>query len=224
MNPTLEGIKVKRRVSGTFDWITLYFSVATTEGSLSFIYDDKYCPSGLYFDYAVVPVLTGSVEGEYIISGNNLSTFDGGFICDKDNIFKLYNACSYPTITSSLTAGILTPIGRRYPILVYNTDNDFESGTFSGNILGYDFEDTRQIDRADVQDELNDYRVFLKNRKAKILKDWNGKIQLIGVTGAISETPDLISGKTNVNFAFAEQGKYDDQSDLYDNGLITVSE
>ena len=221
---TLEGIKVKRRVSGTFDWTTLYFSVAITEGALSFIYDDKYCPSGLHFDYAVVPVLTGSVEGEYIISGNNLSTFDGCFICDKDNIFKLYNACSYPTITNSLTAGILTPIGRRYPILVYNTDNDFESGTFSGNLLGYNFEDTRQIDRADVQDELNDYRVFLKNRKAKILKDWNGKIQLIGVTGAISETPDLTSGKTNVNFAWVEQGQYDDQSDLYNNGLVEVEE
>ena len=221
---TLEGIKVKRRLSGTFEWITLYFSQATDVGSLSFIYDDKYCPNGLYFDYAVVPVLTGSIEGDYIINANNKSSFDGCFICDKDSIFKLYNACSYPTITNSLTAGILTPIGRRYPILVYNTENNFESGTFSGNLLGYDFEDTRRIDRADVQEQTNDYKTFIHNRKPKILKDWNGKIQLIGVTGAIVETPDLISGKTNVSFAWAEQGQYNDQSDLYDNGLIEVEE
>jgi len=219
----LQGIKLKRRLKGTFDWITLYYVSIVDASSLSFVYDDKFAPNNLEFDYAVVPILSGSIEGDYIITSVT-STFDGCFICDKDNIFKLYNACSYSTITNSLTAGILTPIGRRYPILVYNTENDFESGTFNGNLLGYNFEETRQIDRADVQDELNDYRVFLKNRKAKILKDWNGKIQLIGVTGGIAETPDLISGKTNVNFAWVEQGQYDNQLDLYENGLITASE
>ena len=219
----LQGIKLKRRLKGTFDWISLYYASVVDAGSLSFVYDDKFVPSNLEFDWAVVPILSGGVEGDYIIV-SGVSSFDGCFICDKDSIFKLYNACSYPTITNSLTAGILTPIGRRYPILVYNTENNFESGTFSGNLLGYDFENTHRIDRADVQEQTNDYKAFIHNRKPKILKDWNGKIQLIGVTGAIVETPDLISGKTNVSFAWAEQGQYNNQSDLYDNGLVIVSE
>lgn len=219
----LEGIRVKRRTKGTFDWITLKYISVIDATSLSFTYDDCMFPTGTEFDYAIVPVLSGNVEGEYIIN-SVFGEFDGCFVCDSENIFKLYNACSYPTITNSLTAGVLTPIGRRYPILVYNTENDFESGTFSGNLLGYNFEDTRRIDRADVQEELKDYRAFLKNKKAKILKDWNGKIQLIGITGAISETPDLISGKTNVSFAWAEQGQWDNQTDLYNNGLVETNE
>lgn len=218
----LEGIKLKRRLRGTFDWITLNYISVTDEDSLSFIHDDYMCPTDKTFDYAIVPILSGGVEGDYIIN-TVTSSFDGCFVCDASGVFKMYSACTYPTSTNSLTAGVITPIGRRYPILIYNTDNDYEGGTFSADLLGYGFEDNRTINRQDVQEQLTDYRACLKNKTAKILKDWDGRIKLIGITGGITETPDLINGKVNVGFSWVEQGQYDNQSDLYENGLVPTN-
>ena len=218
----LTGIKLKRREKNTFDWITLHYVPVTGESSLSFIYNDPSAPTNVEFDYAIVPILSGDVEGAYIIESVE-STFNGCFITDGSSTFKLYNNVSYPSISNSLTAGVLMPIGKQYPILVYNTYNDFDSGTMSADLCGYNFEETRKIDRKDVQVQTNAFRTFLKNKKPKILKDWDGRIKLMNITGSIQENPDLISGRVNMSFAWTEQGKWNSQSDLTDTGFLTIS-
>ena len=217
----LEGIKLKRREKNTFDWITLDYIPVNGEESLSFIYNDTSAPTNIEFDYAIVPILSGNVEGAYIIESVE-SLFNGCFITDGSSTFKLYNNVIYPSISNSLTAGVLTPIGRQYPILVYNTYNDFDSGTMSADLCGYNFDTTRKIDRKDVQVQVTAFKAFLKNKKPKILKDWDGRIKLINIAGSLQENVDLISGKVNISFAWVEQGAWNSQSDLTNTGFLTI--
>lgn len=78
------------------------------------------------------------------------------------------------------------------------------------------------IDRYDVVKQCNDFQYFLTNGKAKILKDWNGNIWLV----RISQPPTLSynslygNGTAQISFTWVEQGKWNIENDLINNGLI----
>ena len=67
---------------------------------------------------------------------------------------------------------------------------------------------------------------ILESGNAICIKDWNGNIWI--ARSSSSETIDYNSsygnGITTITMSFVEQGKYDNQSDLYDNGLIDEKE
>ena len=216
-----QALKIKRRLSGTFNWITLYTIDITSVADLNILKEDCCVPTGKTFDYAVVPILSDGSEGNYIIS-NVTTNFRWCYLCDGDTILKFYSNCSYPTITSNPTGGLYVPIGRKYPITVFNAENDYETGSFSGNILGTNFLTTRQINRADVQTQLSTYKAFINNKKSKTLKDWDGRIKIVdtNIGGNLEESVDLISGKANLTFQWVEKGDWNTQQDLYDNGLV----
>lgn len=216
----LKSVRIKRRKTGTFNWVTLNEIPITSIDNLRFIKTDNLSPSGYDFDYSIIPVMADDTEGE-----GNITTiktkFDGIFICDTETIMKVYSNVTMNR-TSMQSVGELQPIGGRYPILVHNGDMDYETGTVSGNVLSNDFLTTKVLDRTGVVDNTNLLTKFLKNKKPKIIKDWNGNIWLVVITGTptINSTPAI--GVDNINFNWVERGQYDDQSDLYMNGLTEI--
>ena len=198
----VESIRIKRRTQGSFDWITLYDIPILSADDLNIVRGDCGVPTGETFEYAIVPVMSGSVEGDYIIS-EVTTNFRWCYLCDGDNILKFYSNVSYPTITSNPSGGLLAPIGRQKPITIYNADSDYESGTFTGNILGDNFLTTRVIDRKSVTSQVKTYKQFINNKKPKFLKDWNGKIKIVdtNVMSGTTETVDLVNGKSMVSFS-----------------------
>jgi hypothetical protein len=217
----IESIRIKRRTQGSFDWITLYDIPISSADDLNIVRGDCGVPTGETFEYAIVPVMSGRVEGDYIIS-EITTNFRWCYLCDGDNILKFYSNVSYPTITSNPSGGLLAPIGRPKPITIYNADSDYESGTFTGNILGDNFLTSRVIDRKSVTSQVKTYKQFINNKKPKFLKDWNGKIKIVdtNVMSGTIETVDLVSGKSMVSFSWVDKGEYDNQSQLEENGLI----
>ena len=91
-------------------------------------------------------------------------------------------------------------------------------------MLGYEFENTKKIDRNSVVQQTNDFCEFLNNMEAKIIKDWNGKIHLVRFTGSptISYTNFYGNGIAQVTVNWIEQGQFDNQDDLYNNGLVDI--
>jgi hypothetical protein len=216
----LEAIKIKRRLNGTFDWITLRSIPIASADDLNIITSDCGVPTDEGFDYAIVPILSGGIEGDYIIQSIT-TNFRWCYLCDGDTIIKFYSNVSR-NITSNPTGGMLVPIGRRTPITIYNSDNDYETGTFSGNVLGTNFLTTRQINRKEVQQDLARYKAFINNHRPKFLKDWDGRIKIVdaNIGSGLNETPDLISGKAMLNLSYVEKGDYNNKQELYENGLI----
>ncbi len=216
----LESIRIKRRLLGTFDWITIRTVPITSAEDLNIITGDCGVPTDETFDYAIVLILSGGVEGDYIIQSIT-TNFRWCYLCDGDTIIKFYSNINR-NITSNPTGGMLVPIGRRTPITIYNSENDYESGTFSGNVLGANFLATRQINRKEVQQDLARYKTFINNHRPKFLKDWDGRCQIVDVNigSGLNETPDLISGKAMLNLSYVEKGAYNNKQELYDNGLI----
>ena len=219
----IDAIRIKKRKKGAFTWIALKDVPITTLDDLSFIKTDTFLPTGEDFEYALVPMLNG-VEGNYIIS-EITTEFNGIFISDVNSIFKLFYGVSYGGTTSIQSVGELQPLGSRYPITISNSAVNYKRGSISGTLLNDDYDTTRILDRKAMVEKSELFDAFIKNGKPKIIKDWNGNIWLVKIVGDISTSynNNYGMGVMDTSFSWVEQGQYDNQEDLYRNGLTTIS-
>lgn len=218
----ISGIKIKRRVKGEFDWLTLsYFEVDSVE-DLSFTFNDFLNAYGVEYEYALVPVING-VEGDYIID-DILSKFSGIFIGDSTQAFKFLYEVNYSSNARNQQIGTFMPLGRSYPIIVSNGVLSYETGNVSGLILNDEFEANGELDRAAITKKKNNIKDYLTNKKPKILKDWAGNLWLIMVTSNIDVAYKAGTAMSipQISFSWTEIGKADKQQDLYDAGIVNI--
>ncbi len=216
----ITSIRVKRRIKGTFDWITIREIPVSKPEDLSFVITDNLNAYNVEYEYAYVPMME-DVEGNYIIE-SILSKFEGVFICDVDTVFKFYAGVEYDTNDAVQQVGVFQPYNRKYPIIVSNSVMQYQTGGVGGWILPEDYEDTHVFDRSKIVKEKEVLLNFLMNKKPKILKDMNGNNWLVYFTGNPSVTYDnnYGQGMLKVSAQWTEVGDPNDKTDLYENGLI----
>lgn len=216
----ITGFKIKRRKTTEFDWITLKYVPMENLDTLSFIFNDNLAASGYEYEYAFVPVI-GEIDGLYVSNTIN-SKFEGVFICDQNTIYKFLAGVRYGTNQRVQKIGVFEPYGRKYPVIVSNGLVSYETGTVSGTILPSDYTKTGDMNRLKITEEKKALFNFLVNKKAKILKDWNGNLFLLCITGNPSAEYDneYGMGKVDISADWTEVGDANNQKDLYRNGMI----
>lgn len=216
----ITGIRVKRRVKGTFDWITIKELPVEKSEDLSFVVTDNLNAYNVEYEYAFVPML-GDVEGNYIIE-SILSKFEGVFICDTDTVFKFMAGVEYSNNTVNQQIGVFQPYNRQFPVIVSNSVLQYKTGSIGGWVLSEGFETNRAIDRTAITKEKEVLLKFLTNKKPKIIKDMNGNNWLVYFTGNpnMSYDNNYGQGMVKVNAEWTEVGDPNDKNDLYENGLI----
>ena len=107
----ITSIRVKRRIKGTFDWITIREIPVSKPEDLSFVITDNLNAYNVEYEYAYVPMME-DVEGSYIIE-SILSKFEGVFICDMDTVFKFYAGVEYDTNDAVQQVGVFQPYNRK---------------------------------------------------------------------------------------------------------------
>lgn len=226
----LDGFRIKRRKVGEFDWITLGYVDLTESSTTDFTFQDNFAANLTEYEYAIVPMV-GGAEGNYITNTIG-SKFDGVFICDADTIYRFYSGVNYGSTQQVQKIGVFEPYGRKYPVVVSNGLINYQKGSFSGNILPNNFleggDNSKLTDSSRVA-MLKEHEMlmgFLTNKKAKILKDWNGREILLLITG--SPTTNYLAnsnmGYMNVSAEFVEVGDANKGSDLYNNGLVSEAQ
>ena len=213
-------VRVKRRVKGTFDWITIREIPVSKPEDMSFVITDNLNAYNVEYEYAFVPMME-DVEGSYIIE-SILSKFEGVFICDIDTVFKFYAGVEYDDNDAVQQVGVFQPFNRKYPIVVSNSIMQYQTGSIGGWVLPEDYEDTHVFDRSKIVKEKEVLLNFLMNKKPKILKDMNGNNWLVYFTGNPTVTYDnnYGQGMLKVSAKWTEVGDPNDKNDLYENGLI----
>ena len=216
----ITSIRVKRRIKGTFDWITIREIPVTSSEDLSFVITDNLNAYNVEYEYAYVPMME-DVEGSYIIE-SIVSKFEGVFICDVDTVFKFYAGVEYDGNDAVQQVGVFQPFNRKYPIIVSNSIIQYQTGSIGGWVLPEDYEDTHVFDRSKIVKEKEVLLNFLMNKKPKILKDMNGNNWLVYFTGNPTITYDNNYGQGMLKVAaqWTEVGDPNDKTDLYENGLI----
>lgn len=215
-------IRIKRRIKGDFKWITLYEIPINNIEDFSFTRTDNLNANGVEYEYAFVPVID-TTELNYI-TNEIVSQFNGVFICDMNTIFKYYAGVTYQSFQRQNKASVFEPLGRKYPVVVSNALINYTTGQVSGTVITDPALYESTLDRlAEVKyrDSLLD---FLVNKKAKVLKDWNGGIWLMVVVGSPQVTYKNTIGQAlaDVSFQFSEIGDANDTKDLYQSGMIKL--
>ena len=213
-------VRVKRRIKGTFDWITIREIAVTKPEDLSFVITDNLNAYNVEYEYAYVPMME-DVEGSYIIE-SILSKFEGVFICDADTVFKFMAGVEYSNNTANQQIGVFQPYNRQFPVIVSNSVLQYKTGSIGGWVLPEGYETNRVIDRTAITKEKEILLKFLTNKKPKIIKDMNGNNWLVYFTGNpnMSYDNNYGQGMVKVNAEWTEVGNPNDKNDLYENGLI----
>lgn len=215
----ISAIKIKRRVQGTFNWLTLKTIPVNTVEDLTFVFNDLLNQNNVMYEYALVPIIE-DVEGEYIIN-TVLSQFNGVFIGDAETIYKFLYEVEYGNNQRNQQIGVFQVLGKQYPVFVANGELSYESGSVTATILNEDFQ-KNGINRTAITQLKDAIKDFLTNRKAKILKDFNSNIWLCIVNSNIGVTykSSYGMGIPVINFEWTEVGDAQSQQDLYNNGIL----
>lgn len=216
----ISAVKIKRRIKGTFDWLTLETVPINKVEDLTFAFIDRLNAYGVDYEYAFVPVLEDA-EGNYIIN-SIFSEFNGVYIGDFDNIYRFLYNVEYGSNARNQQVGTFTPLGKQYPVVVSNGLLSYDTGTVSATILNEDFNETHEIKPVEIANYMKMLNDFLTNKKAKILKDWSGNIWLCICTDSPQVTYLTGSGMRipRVTFGWTQIGDANTQTDLYNNGVI----
>lgn len=216
----ITGFKIKRRVIGTFDWITLVELPVATLEDLKVSFNDNLNSNYTNYEYALVPMLN-EIEGDYI-TNEVLSQFDGVFICDLETVYKFYAGVEYGEGTRVQKVGIFEPMGRKTPVVVSNALTNYETGNVQGTVLPSDYGQTGTYQPLALVQERKELLDFLTNKKAKVLKDWNGGTWLMMVVDTPTITYKTGSGMAlaNVGFNYVTLGDSNNQTDLYNSGIV----
>lgn len=219
----INAIKIKRRAQGTFNWLTLKTIPVNKIEDLIFVFNDFLNGYGITYEYALVPVLN-DIEGNYIIN-SVFSQFNGVFIGDAEQTFKFLYDVEYGSNARNQQVGTFQPLGKQYPIIVANGLLSYESGSVSATILNDDYENTGIIDPDAIVQKKTIIKDYLTNKKAKLLKDFNGNVWLCMVTGNVQVTYRTGSAMSipQIQFNWVQIGDANNQSDLYANGVINES-
>lgn len=217
---TVDGFRIKRRKTDEFDWVTIRCINKADIDDFSFIINDNLAENMAEYEYAIVPV-SGGVEGNYI--SDTISTkFNGVFICDADTIYRFYAGVQYDTQDRVQKVGVFEPYGRKYPVVVSNGLIGYTTGAISGTVLPNDYLQTKNLDRKAMVKERKQLNDFLTNKKAKIIKDWNGNIWLVAIIGnpSTSYAPSSGMGIADVKATWVEVGDPNVEKDLISTGMI----
>lgn len=230
---SITNILVKRQdvadVSGT--WLTLYSQPITQASDMNFTFIDFFNQYGKTYKYALVPLLTQQqsgveveVEGGYTVSDEVQSVFDGVFIADSTGSQKCKANVGYGNVDMNQVVGSITPIGAKYPIVITNSQNQYHNGSISGTIVPDDYYFNGNLSRIDMVNKRSELEQFLTNKRAKIIKDWNGNIWLVMIMDNVSCTFNNNYGMGIVNFStnWIEVGDPTNQQDLQATGLINI--
>ena len=214
-------ILIKRRVKGTYNWITVYQKKIETIDDFNIIFLDKYCKNNTIYEYACVIVLNGAESNYNIVEVD--SKFKGMFIMDKDNIYgTILDVGAYDTTRNHYLTKQEYP-EQRFPGSYSYSKANYDSGESSGHFVKVDLENCELLYENNVEyvEEIID---LLTNHKPKILKFEDGHIKLISVDGMPTDTEDGHYLHRIITFQWYESGDYNSEEDLYNADLIDVEE
>jgi len=218
---SVSSVRVKIREFGKYNWVTIHEVPVSKAEDLTFDYYTNLCRGGdTNYEIAIVPIVNGA-EGNYNIN-TVVSSFDGLFICEKGQYFGT-NLDVVVTPTRNRPSSVINPLTGQYPIVIYNTQQNYDSGTIQATYVMKN--ENGEYLKSTAYQYRNDLKDFLFNGQPKLIKCYDGRIWLSGISNNITEDVSNYNaeGYTKVTFTYTEIGDWSDGQDLYDNDIIDVN-
>lgn len=210
---TISSIRIKQREKGKFDWITIYDIPINSIEDLNFVRTYKYCKGNTNYEFAVLPVLNNTIEGNMSVVECE-SKFTGAYLMERDSSIQMViNFESTQQRNHSSTT--IQTLGRAKPFYITNGMSNYESG--SVNVVFIQFDNCEPNTKTGAKYRKNIYDM-LTNKKPKILKFDDGRTYIVGIIEAISQSSDVDIPISTITWT--EIADIDSEEDLYENGFL----
>ncbi|WP_461199385.1 hypothetical protein [Enterococcus sp. N249-2] len=181
---------------------------------------DRLAENGVLYEYAIVPI-ANSIIGETTLSDPIKTEYEGVFISDLENNFKLEYDFQLGDIEYNKNSSLITPINAKYPIAVNGSQN-YRSGNISYIPLSADQISAggTKVDGKQEQTLRNNVVNFLNKGTAKAIRNENGEMMIVVTQNVKSSSKNgsLIDIHA-ISFDYTEIGKLD-YSTLNKSGLV----
>lgn len=213
---TTSHILIKRKRNGDFKWTTIRVQEINDYDDFDIYGYDYTCGIDLY-DFAVVPVASGSVEGIYSITQIDVN-IDKLVIVDADNVYSTPLTDAFCDTTSIMPSTPVQTLHGKFPYIVRNTRANYEEVTVTATFLP-DMCDGFPTDSA-ISRYTREFKAWLTNGKTKLLKNVNGDLWLGYITTPPTDSAETIYTYRKISFGLSETGLPDNEKDLWYAGII----
>lgn len=210
-------MRIKRRIKGTYDWVTLFAIPIEEQSDFKFERFDRYARSNTEYEYALIPVING-IEGN-LNTNSVYSKFEGVFLMERDVGYNSMLSVS-AQINKNHPTLVVAPIHRKYPYVFGNGNTNYYSGTISAIFLQMD--ENCQFDFDKGWKYRHDFMEFLCNGRAKILKIGDGRMWMVGIIDIPSEAVTVHELAPTTTFSWVETDDCESGHALYENDFIDV--
>ena len=212
---TITSIRIKQRVKGTFEWTVIIDVPVNSIEDLKFIRTYPYCKGNTTYEFSFTPILNGNIEGNLNIMECE-SVFNGAYIMEPQAALHLF--LNYQMSQQRERSGtIVQTLGRNKPFYISNGLYNYESGSINVTFIQMDEQCNFDTDNG------SSYRKYvddiLSDNKPKILKLDDGRMWIIGITDAISQS-DSGTKFPSHTINWTEIADCNDAYDMYVNGFI----
>lgn len=203
-------IRLKKRKQGELSWKQIA-EIPYSGSQITYSAIDQYLEPQEEYEYAIIPV-SADVEGNYSTSSIS-SVFEGCYIYDHNQMYRLYyNFELGDVIRITPNSTIETIGGSKYPIVVYNGDVTYNTGSVKCTLIANRNDDVDQREEKRLREKVDQ---FLSNRRPKIIKNADGLYKLISITGDVTLSPhSSVLGLYDLSFSFVEIGDINDKDTL----------
>lgn len=217
-NMQIDSIKFQKREIDQLEWqdvATLNYGV---DNKIDYMLLDKNIKNSFTYEYSMLPIAS-SIVGRRILSRFISADFEGVFLSDKDNNYKLSYNLDFGTITSNTGNNVFEPLNSTYPIVVHS---NLDYATFDITALFLTTGSLRGGGRINIGEERKGkdrLMKFMKNKKPKVYRDENGVSKLVSVVGNPTETVWNNPGLAALSFSMVEIGDTDGDT-LKENNIL----
>lgn len=192
------------------DWITFWEQDNPNEGTdawLNFQMAFFFCGNNRLYDFRLVCYdSSNNVLSSFV--AQILSTFNKPLICSQNKSYDLTNEWQADNINTIQKSVVYEPFGSQFPFIAYNANTKYRMGTYiavllaptsKGDISSY-------LDRFAQTKLVNEFNDFLCDKRPKILKDFNGNLRIVSISGEIANTyyKELANGLASTSFSWVE--------------------
>lgn len=221
---TVSNLLIKKRKIGDFKWLTLQNKQISSIQDSNIYGTDFTCGKSEY-EYAVVPVLNG-IEGNYSTAKVKCDKFFCLLIADDEEVWTTMFTDGQSTIASNVPSSAVVTMYGKYPTIVRNTNANYETVDITASFFILDKETCMWVQDDDnkMVDYVNKCKAFLNNGKTKFVRNVDGNMWLGYVTTPPTDTADGHYLNRKISFGITEVGNPESEEDLYNAGLIDVTE
>lgn len=215
----VDDIRLKRREKDTYNWLTLDNIPIHTNSDLRFERTDRFAKGNTFYEYALIPIMSGNVEGNYNINTVK-STFSAIWFMEKEIAYPAELNIDIST-EHIFTTSLVTTLGRKFPFVNRYGISNYEKGTINATFIPYN-DTICSYDFSNAVRYREEVSKFLTNGSTKIIKHWDGRIWLASITDSIPLTENGHHKNPVQGITFVSVGEPDHVADLYDANLIDI--